>query len=365
MLIRFFSSLVVSIALSSSTALASLVLLGPDRLLSMSDLVSIVRLPVSAEPGQVTTVRVLKTVKGEAPSDSLSVFYPQPNMEEMWAHVPPRKDTVLLAFLKKRPDGTFVAATAVWRARSLVDGKEVEKEYFYSGGGNQCLKLIKDEGDVNRVAELFSQFLQWDDLNASQRSKLLKALLTGPEVMRSITLDWLTIDRRIDFEKPEEVSDDLVEGVLANLHSPNRLIRQEARVALNLAVWSRRSLVPYIIDALDDPDTRLWAVTVLDGRAGVGIGPRLDPDQPLEKKTAVLKDWWARTGSKNPEFQRFIPKSASQPQPGATVRPRADGGLPLSRPAVTSATWIELATTRAATQPATRPTTAPAAAAGR
>lgn len=336
--------------------------LGPSEVLGSSDLVAILLLSDSPEPGQVTETLVLKSFTGEPSAGRVRLVYPQPSREEMWAHVPPRKGTVLLAFLKKRPDGAFVAAAAVSRGRILVNGKEVEKEYFHPAGGNQCLKLIEDVADVDRIAELFSHFLRWDNLNADQRSRLLKASLTGPEVMRGIALGWLTIDRRIDFEKREEVSDDLVEGVLANLHSPNRQIRDLACVATDLAARSRKDLVPYIVDALDDPQTRLWAVSSLDGRRGAGPGPVLDTDQPLDQKAAVLKDWWARTGSKKPEFQRFVPKSAAQSPPGTPVRSQTAGGLASSRPAGTS-TRIELTTKIRSTQPAAQPTTEPSNAA--
>lgn len=310
--------------------------LGPSEALAHSDLVAAVVLSETVEPGQTAELRVLKTVTGDSPAGSIRMMYPKPYFEEMWAHVPPRKGTVLLVFLKKRPDGTFVAATAVGRGRSLVDGKEVEKESFFPAGGNQCLKLIKDEAEVDRVAELFSQFLRWDSLDGEQRAKLLKASLTGPEVMRSIALGWLTIDRKIDFEKRAEVSDDLVEGVLANLHSSNPQIRQLTRVAMNLAVWSRKDLVPYFIDALDDPEARLWAVSRLDWVWSPGS--TVDPKQSLEERAAMWKNWWSRSGSKQPQCRRFIPRPTSPPQPA-------------SRSAGTS-TLIELPATRPATQPA-------------
>ncbi len=341
-------------AFLSSTALAEALVRGPDWLLSKSDLVLIVKLPESCKPGQVTTVRLLKTITGQAPSEFFSVFYPQPNMEEIWTHVPPKKGTVLLAFLKNYPDGTFVAATAVGRARSLVDGKEVEKEYFLPSSGNQCLKLIKDEGDVNRVAELFSQFLGWDQLDARRRSELLKASLTGPEIMRGIAFDWMMIDSKIDFEKHEEVSDEIVEGILANLHSPNPLLRQDARLAIYYALWSRKDLLPYCIDALDEPDALPWAVATLNGRLELF----LDADKSPETRAAAIKDWWARTGSKKPDFRRFMPKPAPQPQPGASVRPGADGAAVTSGPG-RSRIRMELTTTHPATQSATRPATTP------
>lgn len=356
---RTFLSLLM-LTLCSQSSEARVRFLGPRDLLGSAHVVAIVRLSESVEPGQIVEMQVLNTIAGGSTAGSIRMVYPQPHFEEMWAHVPPQKGTLLLAFLRKRSDGAFVAATAVSRGRVLVDGKEVEKESFHPAGGNRCLKLIKDEAEVDRVAELLPQFLQWDNLNADQRAGLLKASLTGPEVTRDIALSWLVIDRKIDFEKPVEVSDELVQGVLANLHSPNRRIRDLACVATDLAARSRKDLVPYIVDALDDPQTRLWAVSSLDGRRGEGPGPVLDADLPLDKKAAVLKDWWTQTGSKKPGFQRFIPKSGQRPQPATPVGPRADGGLPLSRPAVTSATWIELATTRPATQPATRPTTEPA-----
>jgi len=349
---------VLMIALSSRTSEARVKHLGPRELLATADTVTIVRLSESAEPGQIVEMQVLKTLVGTPPGGPIRVVYPQPFFEEMWAHVPPRKGTLLLAFLKKRPDATFAAATAVSRGSVLVDGKEVEKEYFHPAGGNQCLKLINDTAEVNRVAELFPQFLRWDQLDARQRSELLKASLTGPEVMRDIALGWVTFDRKIDFENREQVSDDLVEGLLANLHSSNRQIRDLARGAMNLAVWSRKDLVPYFIDELDDPEARLWVVTRLDGRRGVGPGPVLDTDQPLDQKAAVLKDWWTRTGSKKPEFQRFVPKSTAQSPPGTPVRSQAAGGLPSSRPAGTS-TRIELTTKIRSTQPAAQPTTEP------
>jgi hypothetical protein len=331
------------ITLCSQSSEARVRFLGPSELLDSAHVVTVVRLSESVEPGQIIEMQVLKTITGDTTAGSIRMIYPHPYFEERWAHVPPQKGTLLLAFLRKRSDGIFVAATAVSRGRVIVDGKEVERESFHPAGGNQCLKPIKDEAEVNRVAELFSQFLRWEHLSADQRSKLLNASLTGPEPMRDIALGWLTIDRKIDFEQRSQVSDDLVEGVLTNLHSANPRIRDLACVATDLAAWSRKDLVSYIVDALDDPQTRLWAVSSLDGRRGAGPGPVLDVDQPLEQKVAVLKDWWARTGSKKPEFQRFTPRSAPQSQS-------------LSRPARTS-TWIELPATRPATQPETQPAT--------
>ncbi|MGQ9652329.1 MAG: hypothetical protein ACUVXJ_19730 [Phycisphaerae bacterium] len=350
--------------LCSQSSEARVRFLGPRDLLGSAHVVAIVRLSESVEPGQIVEMQVLNTIAGGPTASSIRMVYPQPHFEEMWAHVPPQKGTLLLAFLKKRADGLFVAATAISRGRDLVDGKEVEKESFHPAGGNRCLKLIKDEAEVDRVAALLPQFLQWDNLNADQRAGLLRASLTGPEVMRDVALSWLVIDRKIDFEKRAEVSDELVGGVLANLHSPNRRIRDLACVATDLAARSRKDLVPYIVDALDDPQTRLWAVSGLDGRRGVGPGPILDADLPLDKKADVLKEWWARTGSKKPEFQRFVPKSAAQSPPGTPVRSQAAGGLPSSRPAGAS-TQIELTTKIRSTQPAAQPTTEPSAAAAK
>jgi hypothetical protein len=336
--------------------------LGPGRILGMCDYVSIVKLLEAAEPGQIVEMQVLKTIAGDTTASSIRMIYPQSHFEEMWAHVPPREGTVLVAFLKKRPDGVYVAATAMRRVRRLGHkGEVIEEERFEPAVGNQCLKLIKDEGEIDRIAELLSQFLRWHHFDARQRSGLLKASLTGPEVMRDIALGWLTIDRKIDFEKREEVSDDLVEGVIANLDSSNPHIRQGARMTMSLAVWSRKDLVPYFIDALDDPKARSWPVARLDGRRGWGPGPVLDPEQSLEEKAAVLKEWWARTGSKKPEFQRFVPKSAAQSSPETHVRSQAPDGLPSSRPAGTS-TRIELTTRIRSTQPAAQPTTEPSAA---
>lgn len=281
--------------------------------------------------GRVVAATVLDRTVGDEKQKHIQIVYPGPHFEAMLGHVPPVQGTLLLAFLKKRSDGMYVAATLLYVSRSLgKDGRIVERQVLEPVGGNECLRKIDTESDVPKVKALMSEFLRWEDLDAKRRPALLRDMLLGPNVMRHIALEWITIDRAINFhDSSAPLIDPIIEGIVVNLDHRDTQLRQRAFRALRDAAVFRDDLIPYVVGALDDPERKKAAVWFFKSRRGGRPGPTLDTQLPDDEGATRLKQWWAEEGSRDPRFKRFVPSlaiPATRPTNGSASHPERKKG---------------------------------------
>lgn len=255
-----------------------------SEMISSAKAIAVVRLKESVEPGEKVECDVLSEVRGDL-GKTVILIYPHRKIDAATPYVTPQKNTIALVFLEG------------------VDAQGISKVSFDHQGVREM-----DIEDVARVAELFRQFLEWEKLDQKKRHSLIRALLEGPEVLQRICLEWLLVDRKLDVSKSDEMSDEIALGLLRAKVAKAERVRKDAVLALAMAAKTRKDLIPYLVDALDDPGTRQIAVDWLDGTRSIGPGPVLDPAASLEKKIAMLKKWWAERGSKDPQFKRFMPK---------------------------------------------------------
>lgn len=289
--------------------------MSPSELIAKSDIIAIVRLETISEAKDSKAVRatatILKAIKGqEGQTTKITLLYPPQNFEEANAYVIPQAGKVLLVFLKRRDGDIYVATSAVSQVSFLEDDNTptVQEKFFETQGAPSFKSTTETE--ASKVADLLLQFLQWDKFNDEQKAEFLVKSLSGPQVIKRIILDWLIMDQPINFNKREEIPNQLIDILLANIKSQDSYIQQKSLQLIGMIATQKKGLIPYIVDALDFPATQTFAVYKLAGNQGRGPGPELNFAAKVAENAAILIKWWRETGSKNPDFKRYIPAKA-------------------------------------------------------
>jgi hypothetical protein len=112
---------------SAVLAKAEVQVVGPEKLISDSDIIAVLKLTKTIEPGQIALANIIAIAKGKIDSNNISFLYPKPNIEEMSAHIPPQEGTVLLAFLKKLENDTYIVSGSQYlKIASQEDAKKTD-----------------------------------------------------------------------------------------------------------------------------------------------------------------------------------------------------------------------------------------------
>ena len=160
--------------------------------------------------------------------------------------------------------------------------------------------LATSEAESARIAELFPDYLRWDRLPAPKQAELLQASLKEPGAMRRVALEWIVVDRKMDFEA---TPDGVVEALASCLKDREWRDKRDALLAIKMAMTYDKELARYLIQALDDLDIRELAVAYLNGARGRGPGPELPASATLDEKVAILKAW---AKAKQAEKETFL-----------------------------------------------------------
>lgn len=281
---------------------------GPGSLLASAEVVAIVRIEAADDSSDITPVHVLKPIRGDIKkADSLNLRYPRPNIEDESAYVPPVKGAVLLAFLVKQEDGTYAPASSVVRTRHLsATGEAVSRVVYSESTGAASLNPLAQEDDPEITAGFVAGLSRWDQMKEPDRSTMIRSALHGSPLCRRLALRWVVLDGKGNFDAPGGICDDVAEGLIFALTSSDLEIKRTAILAIGMAVRKRPDLVPYLVEALDSPDTRAIAISRLDGARGKGPGPQLSSTNSATTNARLLKTWWDDVGAQKPEFRKFM-----------------------------------------------------------
>jgi hypothetical protein len=293
---KIFLTLTASIC-ATQFASARLGHIGPAELASMSDVIAIIGVTTEPGDGNVTQARVVRYVQNSTEMvENISFVWPKRHFEEIHVIDRPSRGMVLLAFFARRDDGVYVPALVRRQTRDIPLG------------GRRCFKELERK-DVPWTTERLRKLLGSDSLDLEKRGQVIgECLIEGPGIVRQIALEWLIVDRKVDMGKPGEVTDAMAEGLVSCLTDSDAQVRRWAVQATQMAATTRKDLVPYLVDALDDPETREGALYGLSLRThGIASVPVVDASATSEEKAAAWREWWQQTGSSIPEFKRLSP----------------------------------------------------------
>jgi hypothetical protein len=294
--------------------------LGPSELTSRSHAVLIVRVTQVSESGELAGGEVLEVILGEVqPSSPVSFVYPPWHFEETWTEYSRlREDTCLLVFLRKgEAAGPWLPAYAL-RMPPGTGGARVATEEAGLLEGRQSFKRVEC-GQHSHIGIFWRHIMEWGEMPLAERSDLvLSSLRDTSGFVRKTMLDLLLADGKIDFDDREEVTDRIAEGIIGCVTDSDEQIRRGAMTAIEHAATSRKDLIPYLVEGLDDPDPAVRAIALrgLEYRVrGVVPGPLINATAEIDVKVDAWKDWWREKGLRIATFERFVPVTAKEKTP--------------------------------------------------
>lgn len=282
--------------------------INPIDLFERSDLVLIIELPAGASPGEFCKVRILGRVSGlSSDVDTITFRYPLQSIEESF--IKPENELRLVAFFKRTNEKVLVPTSAVHKIGRTIGQKEISEEVVSPFGCSSFLPV--ESANVTGTENVLKGFLNWKKNSKVEREKAIVAALAHSGVARAIGMEVLLSYGNFDWEDHSCVSDPILEGILTCLN--DRQCKPRAAALVSRSIYTRKDMVPYMVDLLDDPECSPTAIGRLDGRNGFGPGPVLEASIAPSEKILQLKLWWSKDGSKREKYTRFVPRVNSEP----------------------------------------------------
>lgn len=294
--------------------------INPIDLFEGSDLVLLIELPAGASPGEFCKVRILGRVSGlSSDEDTVTFRYPLQSIEESF--IKPEKELRLVAFFKRTNEKVLVPTSAVHKIGRTIGQKEVSEEVVSPFGCSSFFPV--NSADAKGTENVLKGLLDWKRNSKAEREKAIIAVLALGGAARAIGMEVLLSYGNFDWEDRNCVSDSILEGILTCLN--DRQCRSRAVGLVSMSIYTRKDMVPYLVDLLDDPECCHTAVARLEGRNGYGPGPVLDASLTLSEKISRLKQWWSEDGSKSKKYTRFVPRVSSESVKMEPENPTKDG----------------------------------------
>ena len=279
-----FISLILLFLISQYCLSETVITIGSKDLLNKSSVIAIVTLNENAIENANVSATIQSVIKGNIKNNIIIQF------------MFPTLDNIVREVFPAKYGQTFLV---------FLNNKKVGSQTFIPIFGKQGVRRIRED-QIDITHDLLSKFLKWDLLDFHSQNELLKKSLSGPSVIRELTLDWLLHEEHGNLLKDEHLNSTILDGIIGNCTAERPDIRKRSIMAIALISKTNAHVIPYLIDRINDSDSDIqkYVVNVLDGSFG-GYGPVQIRTATIEDRIAILMKWWNDIGFKDIKFQRY------------------------------------------------------------